>query len=646
MKGEKRPVFREVTMTRLRAWLLAASLLVPAIPLMPIPATAQGIPQNIPRKELLILENPEGTIKNAGWFNIWAINAGSQSNGLQQSALDTLWYIDPEKGLDGAWDNSLAADKPVYNEDFTEMRVKLRRGLYWSDGVEFSSADVKATVDVQIKNPGMRFSAVLANNVAAVETPDAETVIFRLKKPNSRFHANFTVRWGAIWILPKHVFDKVDDPVKFDFNKPVSLGAYTLHSFDPDGKWYIWQLREDWQRTSLGRHGKPGPKYLAYVDPGPPDKRVIAQLNHELDVIHDIAPEGMFTLAKQDKGTRAWFKGFPYGHPDPTLPSVIFNTQNENLKSRDVRWALALMIDVKAVTMAAYRGAATISAIAVPPTGIHPEAYHKPMEAWLKDFELDTGKSKFKPYDPTVGKQIADMLRPSMGDQIPSDPAVIGKSFGLGWWKPNVAAAGELLTRAGFRKQGNQWLTPDGKPFTIRLMVEGDLRPVMTRAGTMIVQQWKQAGIDARIDVAQGTLLTRRAAGDFDSFIGWSVETWGGHQDLSYFMDSWHSQFVAQPGQPQPLRNWQRWTHPELDKIIEGIRKIAFDDPKGIELGHDYVKLMTREMPIIPLMAYNVFTAMDQTYWKGFPTADDPYANPVTNWGNSRYMFVRLKPAN
>jgi peptide/nickel transport system substrate-binding protein len=632
-------------MRRLRAVLLAASLLGSLTALSAAPVAAQGIPQNIPRKELLILENPEGTIKNAGWFNIWAINAGSQSNGLQQAALDTLWYIDPEKGLDGAWDNSLAADKPVYNADFTEMQVKLRRGLFWSDGVEFTSADVKATVDIQIKNPGMRFSAVLANNVASVETPDAETVIFKLKKPNSRFHTNFTVRWGAIWILPKHVFEKVEDPAKFDFNKPVSLGAYTLQSFDPDGKWYIWQLREDWQRTSLGRHGKPGPKYLAYIDPGPPDKRVIAQLNHELDVIHDIAPEGMFTLAKQDKGTRAWFKGFPYGHPDPTLPAVIFNTQNETLKNRDVRWALALMIDVKAVTMAAYRGAATISAIAVPPTGIHPEAYHKPMEAWLKDFEIDTGTSKIKPYDPTVGKQIADMLRPSMGDQIPSDPAVIANSFGLGWWKPNVAAAGELLTRAGFRKQGNQWLTPDGKPFTVRLMVEGDLRPVMTRAGTMIVQQWKQAGIDARIDVAQGTLLTRRAAGDFDAFIGWSVETWGGHQDLSYFMDSWHSQFVAQPGQPQPLRNWQRWSHPELDKIIEDIRKIGFDDPKGVELGRDYVKLMTREMPIIPLMAYNVFTAMDQTFWTGYPTADDPYANPVTNWGNSRYMFVRLKPA-
>jgi peptide/nickel transport system substrate-binding protein len=314
------------------------------------PCSAQGIPRNLPRNETLILENPEGTIKNAGWFNIWAINAGSQSNGLQQAALDTLWYVDPNRGIDGVWDNSLAAEKPAYNADFTEMTVKLRRGLRWSDGVEFTAADVVHTVATQIKHGGMRWSAALALNVDRMETPDPYTIVFRLKKPNSRFHLLFTVRWNAVWIMPKHVFEKVEDPPKFDFNKPVSLGAYVLHSYDPDGKWYIWQLRDDWQRTSLGRFGKPGPKYLAYVDPGPPDKRVIAQMNHELDVIHDVAPEGMFTLARQSKSSRAWFRGFPYAHPDPTLPALIFNTQNDLFKNRDVRWALALLIDIKAVS--------------------------------------------------------------------------------------------------------------------------------------------------------------------------------------------------------------------------------------------------------------------------------------------------------
>ena len=68
---------------------------------------AQGVLANLPRNETLILENPEGTVKNAGWFNIWAINAGSQSNGLQQAALDTLWYIDPNQGLDGVCSENL-----------------------------------------------------------------------------------------------------------------------------------------------------------------------------------------------------------------------------------------------------------------------------------------------------------------------------------------------------------------------------------------------------------------------------------------------------------------------------------------------------------------------------------------------------------
>ena len=612
------------------------------------PANAQRQQiSDLPRKDVLIVENPEGTVKNAGWFNIWAVNAGSQSNGLHQLGMDTFWYIDPNSGIDGVWDNSLASEKPIYNADFTEMTVKLRKGIHWSDGVEFSAADVVYTIETHMKTNGLRWSAAVQVNVASISAPDSSTVVFKLKKPNSRFHALFTVRWNAMWMMPKHVFEKAGDLIKFAFDPPVTLGPYVLNSYDTDGKWFIWRKRDDWQKTTVARFGEPGPKYVAYIDPGPPDKRVIAQLNHELDIIHDTSPEGMFTLAKQSKTSRGWFKGFPYAHPDPTLPMVIFNHQNPLFKSRDMRWALALLIDMKAVSMASYRGAATISAIGVPPTGRYPEYYHEPMETWLKDFEVDTGKRKIKPYDPTVGKQIADMLRPSMGDQIPSDPKEIAKAFGRGWWKPDPQAATELLERAGFTKRGNEWFTPDGKRFTIRITVEGDLRPVMTRAGSMIAQQWRQFGIDATTVVAQGSLLDRRNSGDYEAIISWAVETWGGHPDLSFFLDSWHSQFIAEPGKPQPPRNWSRWSHPELDKIIEQIRGIGFDDPKGIELGKEYIKLVAREMPTIPLMAYNVFTVMDETYWTGYPNAETaPYTDPVPNWGNTKYMMVKLRPKN
>jgi peptide/nickel transport system substrate-binding protein len=609
-------------------------------------AQAQVPTSDIPRDQLLILENPEGTIKNAGWFNIWAINAGGQSTGLHQQAMDAFWYIDADHGIDGVWDNSLAAEKPKYNSDFTEMTVKLRPGIFWSDGVEFTADDVVYTIETHLKTNGLRWSAPVQVNVASVEKKSPTEVLFKLKKPNSRFHALFTVRWNAMWMMPKHVFEKAGDVLKFDFNPPVSLGAYKLKNFDPGGKWFIWQKRDDWKRTTVARFGEPGPGYLAYIDPGPPEKRVIEQRNHQLDVIHDTSPEGMFTLAKESPSSTSWFKGFPYAHPDPTLPAVIFNHQIEKFQNRDVRWALALLIDIKAVDMASYRGAATISAIGVPPTGLYPKYYFDPMEKWLADFEVDTGKRKIKPYDPTMGQQIADMLRPSMGDKIPSKPEEIATAIGRGWWKRDEQAATELLEKAGFTKKGAEWYQPDGKRFSVKVMIEGDIRPVMTRAGSLIVQLWRQFGIDAQVDVAQGTLNDRRGAGDFETFIGWSVETWGGHPDLSFFLDSWHSQFVAAPGKVQPPRNWQRWKNPQLDKIIEEIRTIDFDDPRGVELGLEYLKLATQEMPTIPLMAYNVFTVMDTTYWKGFPNAETaPYTDPVPNWANTKYMMVKLKSA-
>src|SRR5262245_17287115 len=101
---------REDTM---RAWR-GMALLLSAI-FLDATAQAQGPISNLPRKETLIVENPEGTIKNAGWFNIWAINAGGQSTGLHQLGMDTFWYIDPQKGVDGVWDNSLSTEKPVYS---------------------------------------------------------------------------------------------------------------------------------------------------------------------------------------------------------------------------------------------------------------------------------------------------------------------------------------------------------------------------------------------------------------------------------------------------------------------------------------------------------------------------------------------------
>ena len=598
--------------------------------------------QGVPREQTLILQNPEGTIRNPDWFNIWVGAGGGLSTGLQQLTMDTLWFIDPNEGVDGVTHNALATGPPQYNANFTEMTVNLRQGIYWSDGVEFTADDIVFTVETQKNTPGMNWSGAFGEQVASVDALDRYTVRFRLNAPNSRFHAIFSVRWNGAWIMPKHVLENVDNILEHNFNPPIGLGPYTLHSFDMNGSWYIWERRQDWQRTTVAPFGEPGPRYIIYRDGGPTDRRLIEMRNGNLDMIHDLTPEGMFSIVEQDEFARGWFDGFPYAHPDPTLPAVIMNHQNPKFQDRRVRWALALMLDAQQLSLASYRGAATLSAIATPPTGTHPDDYHIPMTEWLRNYTLQAGGRTIRPYDPDLTLRIADSVRPQFGDAVPTDPTTVRRSFGQGWWRQDLEAAAALLEEAGFTRRNNQWFMPDGSRFSFTVMVPTD--GVINRLGTMVAQNWSQAGIDAVVEAAPDT-WDRQSAGDYEVNIAWSVETWGGHPDLSFFLDSWHSQYIAEPGTQQPARNWMRWQHPELDRIIEEIRSIDFDDPRNVELGQAFARLAVEEMPLIPIMSYNVFAVMSERYWTGYPTISNPYANPVNNWANSRYIFNRVRPA-
>ena len=160
-------------------------------------ALAQEPISNLPRNQTLIVENPEGTIKNAGWFNIWAINAGGQSTGLHQLAMDTFWYIDPQRGLDGVWMNSLASDKPIYNADFTEMTVKLRPGIFWSDGVEFTRPTWSSR---RVAHDDQRhaWSAPFQINVASCR-PDRNTRVQAEKAEFALQHLHGALE--AVWMI-------------------------------------------------------------------------------------------------------------------------------------------------------------------------------------------------------------------------------------------------------------------------------------------------------------------------------------------------------------------------------------------------------------------------------------------------------------
>ena len=108
---------------------------------------------------------------------------------------------------------------------------RLRRGVKWHDGVEFTAADVAATFDWVIEE---RFSpADILRQIQTVEQPDPYTLKVTLREPSLGFLAGLADQ--NTLIAPKHAID-----AKFDFSKSaVGTGAFKLQSYQPnnDSRW-------------------------------------------------------------------------------------------------------------------------------------------------------------------------------------------------------------------------------------------------------------------------------------------------------------------------------------------------------------------------------------------------------------------------
>jgi len=78
----------------------------------------------------------------------------------------------------------MATDLPQVSDDGLTWTVKLKPGIKWQDGSDFTSADVKFTFDLAAsKNCTFipSFCSDIQTNVASVAAPDATTVVFTLK---------------------------------------------------------------------------------------------------------------------------------------------------------------------------------------------------------------------------------------------------------------------------------------------------------------------------------------------------------------------------------------------------------------------------------------------------------------------------------
>lgn len=597
----------------------------------------------LPRSETLIVDILTGRVGSPNNFNEW-VGWKWRDRGMQNLGNEPLWTVD---FATGEIINGSASAPPAYNDDFTQVEISLREGVTWHDGTPFTAADVVFTTETLIANPGLNAHSFFADNVEAVSAPDDHTVIFELKQPNSRFHTTFLDRWGSTWIMPKHIFEEVEDPVTFEFNPFVGTGPYKLHSYDESGFWTIWEKREDWENSPTGiLYGEPKPKYIVFQYFANEGAKILAQLTHEADVVN-LSSEGLKAVLSQSDSSRAYQLSYPWVvNNDPAQTGITFNTTKAPYDNPDVRWAMLLAIDIAEYMGVAVDGAGALSPVHIPSLGSYPRDFIGPMEAWLADFELDLGDGEmFKPYDPDAPQLIVDYAK-GRGYVVSDDKAAQDQAFGLGWYKYAPEAAEKLLIKNGFsRDADNMWLLPDGTPWKLECLsgaqVATDLQARNCIAAT---QQWKQFGIDATPfhTEAMGDLS---GTSDFDVSGTWpAYEPWGAGPDLYRTIDRWNSEYIRPVGELTQGHN-SRWNNPEMDNIIARLRETDPADTEAtIAVGIEGLKLAVTEMPGIPTFGYIGFVAWDETYWTNWPGAENPYTQPYTHWGPFKYMTPFLEP--
>ena len=116
-----------------------------------------------------------------------------------------------------------------WNDDFTQLTFKLRKGHKWSDGAPFTSADVKFWYDnlaldsKVIEKP--KDYVLVAGERMTVDTPDDETVVFNLPSPKPGLLAHFATSFAQAF-QPKHFLGQYHPDINPDADKLAAECGY------------------------------------------------------------------------------------------------------------------------------------------------------------------------------------------------------------------------------------------------------------------------------------------------------------------------------------------------------------------------------------------------------------------------------------
>jgi len=173
---------------------------------------------------------------------------------------------------------------PSLAESWSASEDALSYEFVLRDGVKFHNGDPVTAEDVKFSFERYRGASAKAlhERVAAVETPDAKHVRFKLKQPWPDFLTYYVTATGAGWIVPKKYVEQVGED---GFKKaPVGAGPYKFVSFTPGQELVLEAFDQYWRKT-------PNVRRLVLRSIPDDTTRLAALKRGEVDIVYSIRGE-------------------------------------------------------------------------------------------------------------------------------------------------------------------------------------------------------------------------------------------------------------------------------------------------------------------------------------------------------------------
>ena len=481
-----------------------------------------------------------------------------------------------------------------YNADYTEVTVKIRPGVEWSDGRPWTVRDFVFTINMLKSNaPDLLFSTDMETWVEEAIALDDLTARIKLKAPNPRFiFTYFTHNFGnGVPIVPEHIWkdQKATTFANFDLQKgwPIVSGPYSMVLSTPQQR--IWDLRREWWAAETGFKALPKVERLIYLPYMDEAKRVQNLLTNHLDSCLDMRPPNIRTIIEGNPQASSWTgREPPYGYLDWWPISLGFNALAEPFDDAEIRWAINHAIDREQLVEIGWQGSGSSTLLPFPD--------YPPLRKYTS--------------------AIGDLL----------------EKYPVGVYDPERTAA--IMRDKGWAKDAEGIWNRDGE----QLKMVVDIYPIFADLAPVLVAQLKQAGFDASFRQTSDT-YTRLTQGVGKTYLNGHG---GSVRDPYFTLRLYHGRYVQPTG--TFAEYFWRWSNPEFDTLVDAMGSTAPDDPELTGLFRKAMDIWLSELPSIPIVQWYHRIPHNETYWTNWPTAQDPYINSAYWHRTWLLVLLELEP--